>query len=280
MLSVALAAAAAGFDASKFRNGCDASPFCRTGRPGAAAPPVPFELVAGSLTHADGGMEIVALAQQTSDSGANSTISMHLRASGAAVPVWTARIVGPHNTFRAAALLALPAAPALAVEEVLGSTAGGHVLRAATGEWWSEVELSSVLGIRVHVGRVGHARAPDATPAVEVNSLGLLRVGPASAVGACGAAADRWGGFVDSRPLGCTSVALDIGFPRAHAAFGLPERAAPLVLPATMREVAGASVGGQGGATGRARLAPLYVSAPLIARTAAILTTPTTARNL
>ena len=50
----------------------------------------------------------------------------------------------------------------------------------------------------------------------------------------------RWSGFVDSRPHGCTAVAADVGFPLGWGLAGLPERAAPALLPSTLVAAAAA----------------------------------------
>ena len=131
-LQLTLLASAVAFDASKFRGGCNDSPFCRSARPGSGTPPA-FELVAGSLALEKG---VVSASFWQPVVGLNSTAALRLSATASArgPPIWTARLTGERNRFRASSLLSLPRGAAAEVSLRSDDAAGVHVLRAEGGE--------------------------------------------------------------------------------------------------------------------------------------------------
>ena len=233
-----------GFDASKFRTRCAESPACASLRPAQPAyqpSGATFELADAPAL--DGNTATVQLLD-----GANGTASLVLHATGADVPVWTVRITTERNEFRIAPLM-LPStssSPAPSVE-LHYTSYGLWALRTSSAAWWSELEVrGSPFELRLFTGREGTPRAPDEAAVAVVNGHGLLRFG------GCSERPDAWGGFVDSRPDGCTALGADVFFPGALEAFGLPERAMPLALPLTMAEVRRASITPAGKATSAA----------------------------
>ena len=118
------------------------------------------------------------------------------------------------------------------------------------GQWWSEVEIREApFRLRLFVGHGGAgslARPPSLAPSIVFNGGGLLRFAGSDAsasaeLSATCAPGDAYGA-ADTQPDGCTVVAADVTFPRALEAFGLPERAAPLVLQPTVEPAFGARV--------------------------------------
>jgi len=239
------------FDASKFRTTCAESPSCAGLRPvgGRAMPAYRIDGVVTSTACKVDACRIagtahisdnVATAQITDGKNGTATLVMH--AVAGAVPSWTVRIESASNHFRIAPLVLPPELTERpAITQILPDEQGVWVLRAASTAWWSELEVhSEPLALRLFVGRVGSARIHQQIPAVVLNSRGLLQFG------GCSDRPDAWGGFIDSRPHGCTAYGADVFFPGALEAFGLPERAEPLALPITLEPLTLATVSGTG----------------------------------
>ena len=244
MLSTLLAL---GFDASKFRF-CAESSFCEETRPA----PLRRNSAFCRARRADG-VRARAWAWQP-ELGANTTVRLRLDALAGSVavgdaPLWRLRLVGAAgggNAFRAGpVVLRPPRRVRLAAHRAFDG--GVQLLRAEGARHWSEVELTaSPLQLRLYVGAAGRTRSATEPPVAVFNGGGLLRF---AAHEKCAARVHRWSGFVDSRPHGCTAVAADVGFPLGWGLFGLPERAAPALLPSTLVTAAAGGKGrGDGGA--------------------------------
>ena len=234
---------AVAFDAGMFRTACHQSPFCRALRPTLAVPPPTFEVVAGSMTLSETGVFSAQLFSAVGNSSA--TLLLRAAADDIAAPAWRMQILqrSASNAF-AISRLVLPATAAAPVRQLDAASqpAGAHVVRAESGDgqWWSDVEIrESPFRLRLFVGRAGaSARQMLMAPSVVFNGGGLLRFASAdaslgSAVRAsCAPGVSRGG--TDRQPDGCTAIAADVTFPTALEAYGLPERAAPLVLQPTV----------------------------------------------
>ena len=253
------------FDASKFRTSCSDSAFCRASRPGANPAPAPFELDLSSVASTSAGASMLVWQPQL---GRNSTLRLLLRPAAVdparpapGAPAWRLQLIGSShgaNHFLASSLVLPPlSAPRLAVEVQHSAATDGssHVLRAVRDGYWSELRLRSApLAIRLYAGEVGRAVPEDEVALASVNERGLLRF--AASDPSCDGGVERWRGFMDSRPHGCTAIAADVSFGDALEVFGLPERAAPLALPATMKLTERASMSATGEATRDTSFAP------------------------
>ncbi|KAL1527089.1 hypothetical protein AB1Y20_015772 [Prymnesium parvum] len=257
-----LLAAPIAFDAANFKTACADSLFCRQNRPPAGLR-APFELADPAVTTSAHGAALRVWQPQL---GANSTLHLTLTAThglAAEAPgpaAWRVQLVGHAGSSNEllSSSFVLPTASDSQSPAVLHSShdAALHVLRTELGGWWSELRVSlRPLRIGLHVGKTGAPSDADDEAVASVNGQGLLRF--AASDSSCDGGLERWRGFVDSRPHGCTAVAADISFPEAVEVFGLPERAAPLALPLTMQLVNSPEVQSDGATQGETKLKAL-----------------------
>ena len=262
-----VAALCEGFDADKFRS-CADSPFCADFSPGVATAPAPSPFAIRHSTVRQSGTRGLQLELWQPSVGENTTVVMRLEAVASLAhtpPVWRLRMTRASNSFGIAEQLDLPSLSAFMPCELMRiASAGGEdptlVVRATTGQWTAEARVhESPFRVafvsfsnetpKMETPKMETAEDPKmetapqhaqttapsaATPSVVIGSEALLRFASAErTLGRC----HRRYTQDDRRPHGCTAVALDVSFPHALEAFGLPERAAPLALAPTCRRL-------------------------------------------
>ena len=234
------------FDADKFRTSCMQSNFCRAYRWLA-----PHRRSAMWSTFRSSLMKSLL---PTILGRANSTITLLLRAAAddTSAPSWRFQLLQHHasnvSPSRGSCCLQPRRAPQRLLDAALQPPGTQAVRAGGDGQWWSEVEIREApFRLRLFVGH-GGAGGRAAAIARAVHCLqrraAALAGSDASAsaeLSATCAPGDAYGA-ADTQPDGCTVVAADVTFPRALEAFGLPERAAPLVLQPTVEPAFGARV--------------------------------------
>ena len=223
----------------------------------------------------------------SADGNLSTKLLLRAAADDAAAPAWRMQLTQRQtsNDF-AISRLVLPATAAAVVRQLDAKLlpANTQVLRAESGDsqWWSEVEIREApFRLRLFVGRGVTTHRKDLSPSVVFNGGGLLRFAGSDASltsalrTSCAPGVGR--SFADTQPDGCTAVAADVSFPSALEAFGLPERASPLVLQPTVQQTGPPTVDAHVDAAAGTATSTATVTAAITAA-AAVTATPTALR--